>query len=434
MNLLNKANQIASAKKEVDIDTYVIISTQNQIVNYLPYVLYRDKIKAIYNITISDSEKNQKWDSNLKSVLTENIENISFRTGEYGNIDTVMSKLKSEISPDAKILWNITGGQKAFLLAVNSLANERQNDFIGYAEGNASEFLIYQNGHSVKEDSTNILSTSIISFEEILNLNGFRFNKKKPSEMTEQELNYYNSIFKKYSSDQSFKTHVIQLGEYTKEKQSTLANNLGNDFKKALKNNNGSDINVMEYRGDLLQPELIAKTVWDNFITKRDNVDNQITTLIQTINCKTIDGKFDFGKFFEKMVFAAIRKNFAAEYHSIHLGVKINFREDEENANHIDELDCVIVKKNGQILNLELKTGSISGDVAKGHNYTTFASSGIYGSPILLIPTIKSDLEDKNLKGLMKKFNEAKDNAEKAQVAFWFIDELFDKIKNLLKS
>ena len=66
--------------------------------------------------SISDSEKNQKWDNNLKNVLTENIKNISFKAGEYGNIDTVISKLKSEISPNAKILWNITGGQKAFLI------------------------------------------------------------------------------------------------------------------------------------------------------------------------------------------------------------------------------------------------------------------------------------------------------------------------------
>ena len=200
MDFINKANQTASVKKELDIDCYVIISTQNQIVNYLPYVLYKDKIKTIYNITISDSEKNQKWDNNLKNVLTENIKNISFKAGEYGNIDTVISKLKSEISPNAKILWNITGGQKAFLLAVNSLANERENDFIGYVEGNADKFLIYQNNRYFKEDSTNVLNQFTIA--SALNLMGF--SQINPEQVVENLIPLYEEIYNKYISDEPF--------------------------------------------------------------------------------------------------------------------------------------------------------------------------------------------------------------------------------------
>jgi len=52
---------------------YVMVSTLNQMVNYIP--LKHFEFKKIYNITISDSEyaDNEKWDKNLKDIIDKNI-------------------------------------------------------------------------------------------------------------------------------------------------------------------------------------------------------------------------------------------------------------------------------------------------------------------------------------------------------------------------
>ena len=377
MDFINKANQTASVKKELDIDCYVIISTQNQIVNYLPYVLYKDKIKTIYNITISDSEKNQKWDNNLKNVLTENIKNISFKAGEYGNIDTVISKLKSEISPNAKILWNITGGQKAFLLAVNSLANERTNDFIGYVEGNADKFLIYQNNRSFKEDSTNVLNQFTIA--SALNLMGF--SQINPEQVVENLIPLYEEIYNKYISDEPFRVKLRSLKKV-------------------------ADLNSMDFG---------INNCKEHFQTLKPDANQAL-----------------LGKIFEEMVFYYLKKHLNQKLLEIAFGVKIKFFEEQYNI-PIDEFDTLILSTSGQLINIECKSGSTHKEDMKSHHYSTLVTSGIYGLPILATPLLQSeiDLNDKRNDSISELLNTVK-SAKRAGVTVVPIDKLLEIIKSII--
>ena len=377
MDFLNKANKVVlfSAKKELDIDTYVIISTQNQIVNYLPYELYKGKIKTIYNITLPNSEKNQKWDNNLKSVLT-NIVNIDFGDGEYGNIDTVISKLKSNIPHDAKILWNITGGQKAFLLAVNKLVNERTIDFLGYVDGNASKFLIYQNNHLYLEESMNVFNKFSISIA--LNLMGF--SQINPYQINESLIDIYDAVYSEYTKNEVFRNKIRTL-----KKTHTL---------------NVTDFGEENYKH------------------------------FNTIKLDANHGRFS--TIFEEMIFYYLKKHLVQNFLEIAFSVKIKFFEEKHNLS-IDEFDTLILSKSGQLVNIECKSGGIGKEDMKSHHYSTIATSGIYGFPILASPLLQQEIDsndtnNNNIKELLKTV----EGAKRAGVIVVPIDKLLEIIKSKL--
>lgn len=380
MNILDKANQTASVKKELNIDTYVIISTQNQIVNYLPYVLYEKEIKTIYNITLSNSEKNKNWDQNLKSVLKKNITDITFNVGEYGNIDTVISKLKSVISlsPNAKILWNITGGQKAFLLAVNSFVNnERINDFIGYVEGNSSKFLIYQNGRYFKEDTKNVLNQ--FSIASALNLMGF--SQINPEQVDEKLMPLYEEIYNKYISDNPFRVKLRSLKKV-------------------------ADLNSIDFG---------INNCKEHFKTLKPDANQAL-----------------LGKIFEEMVFYYLKKHLSQNLLEIAFSVKIKFFEERYDI-PIDEFDTLILSTSGQLINVECKSGSTHKEDMKSHHYSTLVTSGIYGSPILATPLLQNeinsnDMRNNNTKELLKTV----ENAKRAGVIVVPIDKLLKIIESII--
>ena len=68
-----------------------------------------------------------------------------------------------------------------------------------------------------------------------------------------------------------------------------------------------------------------------------------------------------------------------------------------------DEIDIALLTNTGRIINFECKSGSLKGDNAKSHNFTTYSLSGVFGAPIFLTPlTHKGEKLEKELDKKLK--------------------------------
>jgi hypothetical protein len=161
---------------------YVMVSTLNQMVNYIP--LKHFGFKEVYNLTIEvpkdkNNKKiikyfdNDKWDNNLTEVYNDKtIENITFKQSEITNITTIKTKLDK--FKDKKVFWNITGGQRPFILAINQIA--KNDDVICYLEGNNNQMVLLKNNAELKDiiDDYSIDNRDDLNIETALKLMGFK--------------------------------------------------------------------------------------------------------------------------------------------------------------------------------------------------------------------------------------------------------------------
>lgn len=100
-----------------------MVSTLNQMVNYIP--LRHFEFKEVVNITVtgSDYANNAEWDKNLVNIYKDkSIANIEFSQTEITDITAIKRKLDS--LKTKKVFWNITGGQRPFVLAINQIAKD----------------------------------------------------------------------------------------------------------------------------------------------------------------------------------------------------------------------------------------------------------------------------------------------------------------------
>jgi hypothetical protein len=95
----------------------------------------------------------------------------------------------------------------------------------------------------------------------------------------------------------------------------------------------------------------------------------------------------------------------------------------------VDEFDTLILTKTGQIISFEAKSGSMSADVAKSTNYSTYAISGVYGLPILITPRIK---RNDNLDTENENISKAIGAAKRANLEIWYLDEIVEKLRDKL--
>ena len=150
-----------------DYDAYVMCSTLNQVVNYIPLKLLVNggkNIKKVINLTQGTNTrfKNKDWDKRLKDIIL----------GEFkGNeiIDCIISVSKIEENQDIiktrlngykKVLFNITGGQRSTILTLNKILDERKDedcdDTLIYLEGNTHDIIVgyYDTINQNKDNST----------------------------------------------------------------------------------------------------------------------------------------------------------------------------------------------------------------------------------------------------------------------------------------
>jgi hypothetical protein len=397
MSIADKMNKESTKDLFEDINnnyTYVMISTLNQMVNYIP--LQHFKFKEIYNVTIRDSHyaDNEKWDKTLKKELGDSIaiENVEFIQKEVGDINIIINRLKQHLKGKNKIFWNITGGQRPFVLAVNQLAKE--DDIICYLEGNKNKMMLLKNNselHGIVED----YSLDNLKIETALNLMGFDVKETKTSsvnlveENNAQEKAFYLTFLERYKNSKELRENLILLNKKDKKNKREA------EIKKSILNS-VKDLYYSEFKNDL----------------NRENA---------------------FGYILEKLAGYKIFELAKDKIANLSLSVKINFNENKVSEHHIDEFDIALLTKNGKFMIFECKSGDMTGDVAKSTKYSTYAVGGAYGLPVLITPLLREEIDtlDKlnDSYSIIKKSVKA---AKRASLDVWGLDDVEEKLKKYI--
>jgi hypothetical protein len=360
----------------------ITVSTLNQMVNYIP--LKHFEFKEVYNLTIDDSEyaDNSKWDKNLKEFFP-NIQDISFKQSQMGNIKAINRKLRQ--FNGKRVFWNITGGQRSFILAINQLIEK--DDVICYLEGNKNRLILLKDN---QEKKNIIKDYSLDKFEDLnieiaLKLMGFDIKITKTSERnfvtkhdpTEKTL--YLDFWDKYIADKKLRENLILL----------------------------------------------------NRDSEKDRAKKEIKKIIN-LSDKELDRNKAFGFILEKLAGYKILDLAGSKIADMTLGEKINFldKKSQVNKSHIDEFDIALLTKNGKFMIFECKSGGMEGDVAKSTKYSTYAVSGAYGLPILITPLLKDEIE--NIDDLDSKIygyiQSAIKSGKRASLDVWGLDEICEKL------
>ena len=362
----------------------VTVSTLNQMVNYIP--LKHFEFKEIYNLTIKDSEyaNNSKWDKNLKEFFST-IKDIPFKQAQMANIKIIQRKLNR--FKGKKVFWNITGGQRSFILAINQLVEK--NDIVCYLEGNRNRLILLKDNQE-KKNIIKDYSRDDLTIEIALKLMGFDIKTTKTSEQNfitkhdTKERALYLDFWNKYITDKKLRENLILL----------------------------------------------------NRDSEKDRAKKEIKKIIN-LSDKELDRNKAFGYILEKLAGYKILDLAGSKIVDMTLGEKINFsdKKSQVNKSHIDEFDIALLTKNGKFMIFECKSGGMEGDVAKSTKYSTYAVSGAYGLPILITPLLEDEINnidslDKEIYGYIQS---AIKSAKRASLDVWGLDKIEDNLKKYIE-
>lgn len=484
--------------REVSFDSIVICSTLNQMVNYVAIKEHNLCRNNIYNI--KPGEKNGKsnyknWDNNLIQVIGENYnwKNIEYTNDEIADHRNIVDKLINIFGgkdfngntitefKKEKILWNITGGQRHFVMAITEYVyNHRPEDVIVYFEGDKEKMYYYTKNQNIKQKCKLENKDYNMTIPIALRLMGFEVSKREINKVSE----YYNFLTSNNVNEFLEKCKLQGINEIKNKKPEYVYEQLYLEFKwykkfydiycnseilrKLLINSNRFSKDSTEeitkfgmIKGDI---KAYIKEI-DNEIKGEINTnfndvfdDKGFDILKESIESigKHLNGKV-FGYILERMTFYKIlgvlksNKRLLENIADIDISVKIKYEvyESKDKLGLIDEFDILIVTKKGKVVMFECKSGGMTGDNAKSHNYSTYAVAGVYGSPLLVCPIKEQDVRKvERFDTRVKKFNKkicientdvyeyvrsAKYAANKAILNVCYIDEIDSKIKELIK-
>ncbi len=400
LNNRNEINTMEELKQKVSNATYVIQSTLNQAVNYIPAKILG--FTDIVNITITDSLRfgNAKWDKNLYDLLgfKPKVE-LTLTQNELNDIKRIKDKLIKIIEDKSKIFWNITGGQRPLVMAVYQIISETPNKehFVCYLEGNKGQMIVSDKNFQkiFAKDYSLLEYDKTFNIETALKLMGFQIKSVKG----ERE------------KDNFFKINEEEFIQKVSEKYfaNDGSNEINKDFLLDLIESNGKDA-----------------------ITFEEAVKKHLPTIDFDFSKYHGENRSKFGYLLEDFVVCKIKNN--KDILDFKTSVKIDFKDGANSA--IDEFDILILNKFGQLLNIECKSGGMTGDVAKSTKYSTYAASGVYGLPILLSPISISDKNEidtiKYSEESFKNIKKAVNSANNATLKIWGIDKIAENLEKYL--
>ena len=390
MGLENKNATTSMDEAKYKDYTYVVISTLNQIVNVIPQKIY--DFDEIYNMTITDSPyfKNEEFNKNLGLIFKNT---LSFKQLEMNSVEGIVQKLKGLFLDKDKIFWNITGGQRPFVLAITEFIKDREDDVLCYLEGNSSTMTIMPKDISKAKEYS--YHQSYVNIEDALKLMGFEFRNIETKEGKDDERKFYNELYQLYINNQILRKEFIRLNK-------------------------------------------TQKPLCDGFI--EDSVKDKLNEIEFCKNTENdFKNQYPFGYILEKLAFYQLEKEIKSKVESLVHSLKIIYSEEEKqkDTNHkiIDEFDIAVLTKNGKFIIFECKSGGMSGDVAKSTNYSTYAISGVYGKPILITPLIESEIKDMNSldSDIYDKVKSAINSAKRATLDVWGIEKIAENIAEYIK-
>lgn len=425
--------------ENIKIKNLVICSTLNQITNYL--IIKRFKPEKVFNITfdknarelMNSNIKIEVWDEQLqnacKDLKGEDFEKIELGQSDIYSFKDIEEKIREiieeEVNADEEIYWHITGGQRTIALAVSEIIRaDRQNDKIMYIEGNTEKLIISDySGEELNYKET--YGDKELTFEKAFNLVGFKTNDELES----------TRIFKSASKPMIDKNDV-EYEFYRKLYRTIIEKNKKYKF----------DYKGKDYEGVLR--DLLLKS---NTISKDEKERSEYTKELfkcvlkqnpKLASCKyniledkDLERSYPAGYIFEKLTAYKIYDVVKNMDNIVDMRTSLKTYHESEKLGIIDELDIVLLTDTGKIINFECKSGGMTGDNAKSHNYTTYRLSGVFGMPILLSPlfwgeTTKVGSNKKELEKQIQAFNAA----TRAELEVWTLDENFEeKLKKLIE-
>lgn len=389
--------------KQLKFDSFnsiVICSTLNQVVNYIPIMLHKIDFEEIYSIRMENSDNeliNKKfnydnWDNNLEKVLNmvQHEQRITFRRNEITSHEFIIKELRKYSEKnlkDKKVLWNITGGQRHFVMAITEFVfSERPNDTIMYYDGDNEKIYYYRKNKKILPRK--ILKENVnfkISILKALRLMGFHV---KGRENLDEPSNYYKNMKSdKIGNSDEYKWYKNFYNLYCKEGNEKLREIL---------------INSNRFQNDKNDEKEITRTVLDKIIEEieKSDLNTTVKEMFEGEKGKTLKNSISkhkkgkaFGYMLEKMtlynLIEVISKNSGIKNVIADIDADISVDDGNSSSNEtVDQFDVMIATKYGKIIMFECKSGSMGGDTAKSNNYSTYAISGAYGMPIIVIPVI----------------------------------------------
>ncbi|MGE4518024.1 MAG: hypothetical protein AB7E04_00765 [Desulfobacteraceae bacterium] len=405
-----RSNKNSIVQEDIFADyIYVMVSTLNQMVNYIPLGIY--KFKEIYNITTSGSKysKNKKWDENLQKILIKE-KIISAPLGEKYTLSfeqeliSDVSKMEDCLAENfegQKVFWNVTGGQRSVAFAINKISGPE--DVVCYLEGNKNKIVLQRNNFENFDIVENYTTKELLKIETALELMGFEIKDTKTSqrkllenlesnETKIREKKFYIKLLEEFINDRFFRLQVVDFN---------IKNN-----KNAVKETIFEKMNGLTY----------------------DNFENDFNK------------EYPLGYILEKLAGYKIYDVAKNKIADLSFSEKINFNDKHEKVTEsaIDEFDIALLTRNGKFMIFECKSGAMSGDIAKSTKYSTYAVSGAYGLPILITPLTQEEINDvgefnKLLKeGCYKNIKKSVLAAKRASLEVWGIDKIEERLNHYL--
>lgn len=400
--------------KKTRFDTMVICSTKNQMVNYV--AIMKHGIKKVYNITLATSDNQNadrvfnyyQWDKNLKEVLDQysikaiDINLSSYELADYNNI---IKGLEKNNIVEENVLWHITGGQRHITLAINQYLNKkRKNDVQVYYEGNREQFYYLKADSTINRELVETEDEIDITINMALRLMGCNI---MPKDIIQKQAGYekyekmhrqgecdecYEELCREFVKNPELQSILIESNAYQKEDESKLERLI--DSMMMIDNIN-------------LRKEIIKKQLMDDHMNHAD-------------------GKI-FGYIFEHMFFhrllSALYEYDKDNQIIADVGMNIRIKDNKENNSKsgvIDEFDILLVTKWGKVIAFECKSGGMTGDNAKSHNYSTYKIAGVYGVPYLICPLNEKALDS----GEYDNIKQARRAATRANLSVYALEEI----------
>lgn len=399
---------------------YCMISTLNQMVNYLPMLLFDFKLPKMY-VTLKDSELNTTFDWNLKEtcrnldgsyqsnrfVMPEEKEDITI--GDINDVSNIQATL-SQKCKGKKVLWNITGGQRPFVMAIFELlkAEERKSDLVIYLEGNSGKPTFLEVvGDKLKKvepdthgfDRYKIDHDKWLTIPTALQLMGIEIHDDNSSFSLYPVLDSITAKYEKKEND-TFRKRLLSLNKRFTSKTKGLKQRAKPETLEGKKlyfieevYNDGTDKQtkpVRFYNGQIWNCPDAQKR---RYLLK-DQDEEYLNQEEYDFLTKSYEKRsFPFGHMLEDMFAQKLWKLLNGSIADMAVNLKL-FSPKESINEQIDEIDIAILTKTGQLLVFEVKSGDMSGDVAKSTKYTTYAIAGVYGKPVLLTALLKNQFKE----------------------------------------
>lgn len=401
-------------------DTYVLCSTLNQIVNYLPLKEIVENRKSgtgtlrIINITykslgesnakpvnplLQSRFQNENWDKNLMDALDEklkiNLEHKWKNSQDQITLNRVFDEdeyedaIRSEIHEGTKvIIWNLTGGQRGILLSVMRFIEKDNTDrehMILYLEGNSQGAIVgkYEENNWKYAQLERPYGDSSLTIRRFFQLAGYQAIAQE--EFNFDENKWYSKKGCGNEIEQRIKAYKALLNEYKQKKE----------LRKSLILNNKEK---GENKEDCFR-EIIDKTEMAADLKKE---------IIKSAGKKS----YPFGYVLEFLTEVALLEAVKGMepgkrscFQSIGFNVDIQHNNRQNTysnkvsgSQNFCQLDLVLLLKSGQTIVFECKSGNMDSVNAKSREFTAYALGGVYGKPVLIIPLISQDIEENKTK------------------------------------